>query len=97
VKLGAALSGPVTSAWQSGVYRRNFQNGIILVNPKGNGARTVTLEGDFVKIKGTQATSVNNGATVRTVTLQDRDGIVLLRKGTSTEAAPEAPANLSVN
>ena len=96
-KLGNATSGPATSAWQSGVYRRNFENGIVLVNPKGNGARTVTLEGDFVKIKGTQATSVNNGATVRTVTLQDRDGIVLLRSGGSTEVAPEVPGNFSVN
>jgi hypothetical protein len=95
VKLGNATSGPATSAWQSGVYRRNFENGIILVNPKGNGARTVTLEADFVKIKGTQATSVNNGATVRTVTLQDRDGIVLLRK--AAQAAPEVPGNFSVN
>jgi hypothetical protein len=97
VKLGNATSGPATSAWQSGVYRRNFEKGIILVNPKGNGARTVTLEADFVKIKGTQATSINNGATVRTVTLQERDGIILLRSGATTEAAPEAPANFSVN
>src|SRR5262249_5459017 len=39
-KLGSATSSPPTVAWQSGVYRRNFQNGIILVNPKGNGVRT---------------------------------------------------------
>lgn len=97
VKLGNATSTPPTSAWQSGVYRRNFEKGIILVNPKGNGAKTVTLEADFVKIKGTQATSVNNGATVRTVTLQDRDGIILLRPGSTSEATPEAPANFSVN
>ncbi len=97
VKLGNATAGPSTTAWQSGVYRRNFENGIALVNPKGNGVRTVTLEADFVKIKGTQATSVNNGATVRTVTLQDRDGIILLRKGGTTEAAPEVPANFTVN
>jgi hypothetical protein len=96
VKLGSATSGPSTSAWQSGVYRRNFQNGIILVTPKGNGARTVTLEADYVKIKGTQAPSVNDGATVRTVTLRDRDGIVLLRKGTA-EASPEVPSGFTVN
>jgi hypothetical protein len=95
-KLGAALSGPVTSAWQSGVYRRNFEKGIILVNPKGNGARTVTLEGDFVKLKGTQAPSVNSGQTVRTVTLQDRDGIILLRSSAQSAAAPEMPANFQV-
>jgi len=94
VKLGAATSGPSTSAWQSGVYRRNFQNGIVLVNPKGNGTRTVTLETNYVKIRGTQATSVNNGATVRTVTLKVRDGIILLKQGVNAQATTleEPPA-----
>lgn len=94
VKLGAAVSAPATSAWQSGVYRRDFANGIVLVNPKGNGQRTVTLEGDFVKIKGTQDATTNNGATVRQVTLKDRDGIVLLRKATATRPLP--PGDLQV-
>jgi hypothetical protein len=78
-KLGSATSSPPQAAWQSGVWRRDFQNGIILVNPKGNGARTVTLETSFRKLKGTQAPSVNNGQVVRSVTLKDRDGLVLLR------------------
>jgi hypothetical protein len=78
-KLGAATEGPQRTAWKSGVYRRDFQNGIILVNPKGNGVRTVTLDGSFRKLKGLQAPTVNNGALVTSVTLKDRDGIVLLR------------------
>jgi hypothetical protein len=78
-KLGSATSSPPKTAWQSGVYRRNFQNGIILVNPKGNGVRTVTLEANFRKLTGSQAPSVNNGQVVRSVKLNDRDGIVLLR------------------
>jgi hypothetical protein len=78
-KLGSATSSPPTVAWQAGVYRRNFQNGIVLVNPKGNGPRTVTLETSYRKLTGTQAPSVNNGQTVRSVTLKDRDGIILLR------------------
>jgi hypothetical protein len=94
-ELGAAVSAPSTSAWQSGVYRRDFANGIVLVNPKGNGQRTVTLESDFVKIKGTQDTSVNNGATVRQVTLKDRDGLVLLRKAPITR--PKPPGALQVS
>jgi hypothetical protein len=89
-KLGAAVSKPQTSAWQSGVYRRDFEKGIVLVNPKGNGKRTVTLEGEFVKIKGSQAPSVNDGSTVRTVTLQDRDGIILLRSKPVKRPAPPA-------
>jgi hypothetical protein len=77
--LGQASEGPVTAAWQNGVYRRNFENGIVLVNPKGNGPREVTLEEDFKRIKGTQAPSVNNGQLTRKVQLADRDGIILLR------------------
>jgi hypothetical protein len=79
VKLGQATSLPPKSAWQNGVWRRDFQGGIALVNPKGNGSRELTLEGDFRKIAGTQDRAVNNGQTVRKVTLRDRDGIVLLR------------------
>jgi hypothetical protein len=87
-KLGKAVSKPQTSAWQSGVYRRDFEKGIALVNPRGNGTRTVTLEGDFVKIKGTQDPKVNDGSTVRTVTLQERDGIILLRPKPVRKPAP---------
>jgi len=88
--LGAAVSKPSTSAWQQGVFRRDFENGIALVNPKGNGAKDVTLEGDFVAIKGTQAPTVNSGKTVRTVHLNDRDGIILLRpKPAKRPAAPQ--------
>jgi len=89
-KLGAAVSKPQTAAWQSGVYRRDFENGIVLANPKGNGVREVTLEADFIKIKGTQDPTVNNGATVRKVTLKDRDGIVLMRVKPVKRPAPPA-------
>ena len=77
--LGTAISAPPAGPWQNGIWRRDYQNGIALVNPKGNGVQTVTLEANFLKLKGTQDPSVNNGATTRSVTLQDRDGIILLR------------------
>ncbi|HJS90326.1 MAG TPA: hypothetical protein VJ738_10215 [Steroidobacteraceae bacterium] len=92
-KLGAATSTPPTSAWQNGVWRRDFVNGIALVNPKGNGAQTVKLGGSFVKVKGSQDPSVNNGATVTSVTLKDRDGIILLRQ--SPLEQPKAPTGVS--
>jgi hypothetical protein len=90
VDLGAATSAPPTAAWSNGVYRRDFANGIALVNPKGNGVRTVTLETDFKRIQGTQVPGVNSGQTVRTLTLNDRDGIILLRAGAAAQR-PEAP------
>jgi hypothetical protein len=89
-KLGNATKPPQMTAWQNGVYRRDFEKGIALVNPKGNGTRTITLERDFMTIKGNQAPAVNTGKVVRKVTLKDRDGIILLRTGTA--ATPQAPA-----
>jgi putative glycosyl hydrolase-like family 15 (GHL15) protein len=79
-KLGSAVTSTPTTAWQNGVWRRDFTNGIALVNPKGNGPRTVSLGGTFIKLKGSQAPTVNTGQAVTSVTLQDRDGIILMRK-----------------
>lgn len=72
---GARQTGP----WKQGVWRRDFDNGIVLVNPKGNGSQNVTLGGTFTKLKGTQDPMVNDGSTVTSVTLPDRDGIILKR------------------
>jgi hypothetical protein len=94
VDLGAATSSPSTSAYQNGVYRRDFEKGIVLVNPKGNGGRTVTLGGSFKKFSGTQDPGVNNGATVTSVTLKDRDGIILLR--TNVAKTPVSPESFTV-
>lgn len=79
VQLGNSTSGPATAAWQNGVYRRDYQNGIVLVNPKGNGSQTVQLETSFKHFSGSQASAINNGQVVQSVTLNDRDGVVLLR------------------
>jgi hypothetical protein len=91
VKLGSATKPPQMTAWQNGVFRRDFTNGIALVNPKGNGTRTVTLERDYKLISGTQAPSVNTGKVVRKVTLKDRDGLILVRVGAAALQAPAAP------
>jgi hypothetical protein len=77
--LGQPLSAAqYTVAWQKGVFRRDFQNGIALVNPKGNGQQTVTLEKQYRHINGTQDASTNNGQLTTSVTLADRDGLILL-------------------
>lgn len=78
--LGAAVDGPQTSAWSLGVYRRQFANGIVLCNPKGNGSRTVTVGSGYHRLSGAQAPTVNSGASVTsTVTLADRDGLFLVK------------------
>jgi hypothetical protein len=79
--LGAAEDQRLTATWSQGVYRRRFENGWVLWNPRGNGVRTVQLGQSMKKIQGRSGysdTAVNNGATVTSVTLQDRDGLVLL-------------------
>ena len=90
--LGTATSTPPTQSWQNGVWRRDFDKGIALVNPKGNGSVEVTLERDYRKLTGTQDRGVNNGQLVRKVTLRDRDGIILLR----LPRRPRAPDALHV-
>lgn len=94
-KLGQAVIPPATAAWQKGVFRRDFENGIALVNPKGNGTVEVTLEEDFRRLDGKQAPTVNNGALTRKVVLQERDGIILKR--VRPLAAPTAPKLVAVH
>lgn len=77
--------------WQEGVYRRNFENGIVLVNPRGNGLRTVEVEAGFMRIAGTQDPQHNSGAVVNEITLNEGDGILLIR-----DAAPPTPPGVSV-
>jgi hypothetical protein len=77
--LGKAVDAPQTSAWQNGVYRRTFEHGMVLINPKGNGSKTVTVGAGYHRFLGTQAPSVNNGQAVTSVTLADRDGLFLVK------------------
>jgi hypothetical protein len=60
------------------VWRRDFENGIALVNASSY-AKTVPLEEIFCKIHGSQAPAVNTGAYVSQVSLPPRDGLILLR------------------
>jgi hypothetical protein len=94
VNLGRAVSAPPAAAWSKGVYRRDFENGIALVNPKGNGAVEVDLGGEFRRIAGRQDPGVNSGQATTRVRLNDRDGIVLLRA--RPQARPLPPTNIAV-
>ena len=73
------LGQPTGAAVQVGnAWRRDYDNGVALVNPS-DAAVTIQLGATFRKIKGTQAPTVNDGSLVTAVTLQAKDGIVLLR------------------
>lgn len=72
---------PTSPTWNQGtmgVWARDFSGGKAIVNPRGNGAQTVALGKNYIKLSGTQQPSINNGATVSAVTLADGDGLILL-------------------
>ena len=77
-KLGNALSAPPNAAWDEGIWRRDFQNGVVLVNPT-TGTRTVNVEPGLRRLAGKQDPGVNNGSAVGQLTLRPKDGIVLRR------------------
>ncbi len=85
--LGVAVDAPPLSPWQNGVYRRRFQNGMALVNPRNNGDRTVTIEPGYRRFLGNQDRVVNNGSPATSITLKDRDGILLVKNA----GAPPPP------
>jgi hypothetical protein len=66
--------------FQAGVtnlYRRDFQNGIVLVNPSAQ-ALTVPLERDFRKILGTRDPVTNDGAITTQATVASNDALFLI-------------------
>lgn len=77
----AVLSRPSADGTGSpapGVFRRDFDNGIVLVNA-GDAPQTITLERNYRRLRGTQDPNTNNGEETTAVTLAPKDGIVLLR------------------
>ena len=90
--LGRAIDPPQFRAWQNGVYRRRFENGVVLVNPKGNGSRTVQPGPGYNRIDGTQDRTVNNGQAANSVTLAERDGIVLISDQSTRAPRPKPPS-----
>ena len=74
-------SPPALGAWyQNGVYRRDYDNMIVLCNPNGNGQQQVSLEIDTWAIAGSQDPIVNNGQKIPAFTpivINQADGRVL--------------------
>ncbi|UPW02803.1 putative glycoside hydrolase family 15 protein [Rhodococcus pyridinivorans] len=60
------------------VLRRDFENGIVLVN-SGDNAEHVYLERPYRHLQGTQDPSVNDGSVTDEVVLEPLDGLILLR------------------
>ncbi len=95
--LGRAIDPPQTSAWTEGVYRRRFENGMVLINPRGNGDRTVSIEPGYQRFLGEQDPATNNGEPVTTVQLRDRDAVFLVLSGNVTPVKKPRPPVLRSN
>lgn len=89
VDLGVPVDSPSSLPWQNGVYRRTYEKGVVLVNP-GLFSRTVTLEGGYRRIQGTQAPEFNNDTDVVSITLQGKDGIILTKVSRSRPLPPKS-------
>ncbi|MFH0815175.1 MAG: putative glycoside hydrolase [Candidatus Falkowbacteria bacterium] len=64
--------------FRDGVWRRDFENGLVIANSSGS-TQQIMLDGEYEKIHGTQDPDTNDGSFVEDVELAPRDGLVLLR------------------
>jgi len=82
---------------QSSYWRRDFANGIVLVNPTPS-LFTLRLEAPFRRVVGVHETTVNNGALSRSQTLAPYDAMFLLRNldVTSPVVTVTAPTSSTV-
>jgi hypothetical protein len=79
VALGAPAEAASLSAWSNGVYRRRYDNAMVLVNPQTD-PRTVTIEAGWRRLLAAQDPATNNGQAVTgTLTLPPKDGLILVR------------------
>ncbi|MCX6745404.1 MAG: putative glycoside hydrolase, partial [Candidatus Parcubacteria bacterium] len=93
IYLGNSVSGAknlldqTSSDLKPGVWQRDFQNGVSLVNSTST-KQKISLTADFEKIKGLQDQATNNGAIIKTLTLEPTDGIILLRRVDEIKNSP---------
>jgi hypothetical protein len=63
---------------EKSVWRRDFENGIVLVNPDET-EKKVDLKGTFRKIRGSVDPKFNDGASMSTIILGGKEGVILLK------------------
>lgn len=73
------VAAPTDRRVRGGVWRRDFANGVVLVNSSPD-SRTVSFDQELEKVRGTQAPDVNDGSIVTSVSLAANDGLVLLKR-----------------
>ena len=67
---------------QPGLWRRDFKNGVAIVNSTDKKQTYLFLKEELEKISGSQAPAINNGAKINYIQLASKDGVVLLKRST---------------
>ena len=83
---GLARSAGNQPRFQTDVWRRDYANGLAIVNAT-NQDRDVDLGGEYEKIIGVQDIAVNNGAIVDKVHLPAKDGLIMFKTSRSLNDA----------
>ncbi len=97
VLLGKAISDPVNildksnKNWKKGVWRRDFENGIVVVNSTDENKNYVFTDEAFNKINGSQDRVINNGAKINMVSLMGQDAVILLGNLSERKIISAAP------
>lgn len=78
LRIGKPVDPTPKVPWMNGVYRRNYENAVVLVNPDTS-ARAVSVEKGWKRHAGKQVPDVNNGKPATDISLPSRDGLLLVR------------------
>jgi len=67
---------------RKGLWRRDFENGIAIVNSTDKSQTHIFKKEQFEKINGTQDRSINDGRKISWINIPSNDGVVLLKINT---------------
>lgn len=81
--LGLPKSDPINLTGSSepikkGLWKREFQNGMVLINSSEKKA-VISFDEEYEKIKGIQNSQINDGSIINFIEIEPHDGIILLR------------------
>jgi len=68
--------------FKPGLWRRDFENGVVILNSTGQEQKYIFAREEFEKINGQQDRSVNNGAIINWIKVAPNDAVVLLKRNT---------------
>lgn len=84
---GIFLGEPLAVAQKGSLWRRNFEKGIVFLNPADTVQR-LNLPIEIEKIRGSQDTLVNDGRITQEIQVGPQDGVVVLRPLQTIIGAP---------